>query len=663
MMCRLSLFGPPRLLDDQDNLIPVPAKTFPLVAYLVLTNRGEPATRASLRQFLWEESEAKAAATNLRKLLSRIIDRQQTAGVAIIRSRRDHVELARASVQIDLADFLRMIGSDSPADLATLCDLYRGDLLEGVEWGGTDPRNWLDVQRAQLRDAFIGALTKRLEAGDADAVQVRIAARRLLEVDPYNEIAHRVLMRLYAEDSEPARVRDLYRNLEQRLRDDLGVEPNAATTALYHSLMPGRRKGAQPVAAAVEPAVPAAMTQQDEPPRAESMAADISNKSGAPRITVLPPPPIAGLDYSHQLALSLIEDVTIGLCRTKSLSVVAPHTAWELSQNGKKTLFKAFAIDYAVETQLHNRGGELWLSLKLLDAVSREIRWTEQYSLNKDQVARRYRELSVRILSSLIERVERTELARYDQEQNPTAYRLYLIGQRHLKGLDLPHVRRARRAFKMALVGCPNFVPAICGLGQTYHMEWLLMARGDVELLTDAQRLAERALEIDPDDARGYRNLGLCRLYGGHFGESLEAFGQAERRNPQHADLLVDFADALQHACEPAAALEKINRAIELNPLCPDDYWWVAGGANFHLREYDHAIECMSRMRNNSPALRLMAASWAMLGNREKAAECVKEAKYIHPDFSVETWLSILPIRDPKLARHYEQGLREAGFD
>src|SRR5882672_8916904 len=77
MACRLTLFGPPRLLDDQGMLIPVPAKTFALIAYLLLANGGGPAGRGSLRQFLWENSDAKTAATNLRKFLLRIRQRQE----------------------------------------------------------------------------------------------------------------------------------------------------------------------------------------------------------------------------------------------------------------------------------------------------------------------------------------------------------------------------------------------------------------------------------------------------------------------------------------------------------------------------------------------------------------------------------------------------------
>jgi tetratricopeptide (TPR) repeat protein len=377
----------------------------------------------------------------------------------------------------------------------------------------------------------------------------------------------------------------------------------------------------------------------------------------------LPPPPIAGQDYVHQLAVSLVEDVTIGLCRSKALSIVAPHTAWELSQSGKKTLFRTFGIDYAVETRLQSRDGESWLTLKLLDPVSREILWTDQYCLGPEQIARRYREISVRILSSLLERVERAELSRYEREHHATAYHLYLAGQRQLRALDLPHVRRARRAFKSALSICPDFVPTLSGLAKTLRLEWVLLARGDPDLLVEAEKLARRSVELDPDDARGYRELGACTLYTGRFEESLRALGDGETRNPQFADLLMDFGDALTHASDAASGLKKIERAIELNPLCPDQYWWAAGGANFHLHQYEDAIECIQRMQDQTPAFRLLAASHAMIGNQEEAARFTRKTKEFHPDFSVAGWLSILPIREKAYARHYEEGLRRAGFD
>ncbi len=478
-------------------------------------------------------------------------------------------------------------------------------------------------------------------------------------------------MRLFAEEREPAHVKDVYLGLEKRLRYDLGVEPDAATAELFRSLLPEQAANA-PVPAErrdisaktprLEP-VPATRGHLSTAAEDGEQSAIFSGRAGIPRITILPPIAAGGQDLQHQLAGSLIEDVTIGLCRSKSLSVVAPHTAWEIGRSGKKALLRNFNIDYVIETKLQNHDGEPQLAVRLVDAVSRDILWVERYAFNRENMARQYRELSVQIVSLLVNTIERIELSKYDVEHDPTAYHLFLIGQKLLRTLDLPSVRRARRAFKASLSSYPDFVPALSGLAHTFHIEWLLMARGDQDLLSEARHLAVRSLEIDPEDARGYRDLGLCNIYAGRFDESLAAFSHGERRNPQYADLLADYADALQHSCDASTALQKINRAIELNPLGPDRYWWTAGDVNFQLERYDDAIACMSRMRDQSPAYRLIAASWAMLGNRKEAMEYVLKAKDIHPDFSVKAWLSILPIRDPDFARRYEQGLREAGFN
>ncbi len=658
MPFRLSLFGSPRLLDAESNVVPVPEKTFAIAAFLLLGCRSGLGTRAQIRQFLWENADAATASTNLRKLLARIRSRQSEADFQLIRISRNHVELA-PTVEIDLSRLRQLLASRDSSDIVELCDLYSGELLEGAESEESEFREWLEVQRTLVRDTWISAVAGRLEpAAASDRTAVRVAARRLLEVDAYNEVAYRALMRLHAADNEPARVRDAYRTLESRLREELGVAPDSATTDLYRSLLP--HNPARPSASILRAPPPDGRFAEE--PGFAPPAAIPPNRTGVPRVTVLPPPPVGGQNYHHQLAVALIEDVTIGLCRFKGLSVVAPHTALQLRDNSKRALFRTFGIDYAAETHLRNIGGEYSLSVRLIDAESREILWTTQLPFDQTRVAKDYRDLSSRIVVSLVDKIERTELAHYDVEQNATAYHLYLVGQKNLRTLDLPHIRRARRAFKDAVGSFPDFVPALSGLARTYQIEWLLMARGDSSLLVEAKRLASQAVEIDPDDARGYRELGVCGLYTGAFEESVELLHQAEERNPQFADLLNDFADALTHACDFPTALQKINLAIELNPLCPDQYWWAAAGVNYYLEQYGQAIGCMSRMRDQSPAFRLLAASWAMLGDRERAGEYVARTKEIHPDFSVSGWMSIVPIRDPRHASHYERGLREAGF-
>jgi tetratricopeptide (TPR) repeat protein len=228
--------------------------------------------------------------------------------------------------------------------------------------------------------------------------------------------------------------------------------------------------------------------------------------------------------------------------------------------------------------------------------------------------------------------------------------------------MQLPHVRRARSLFKASLKRDERFAPAMSGLAQTYYWEWLLLARGERDLLELAQHLSRQAVASDPEGAHGLRELGLCALYMGQFDESLEAFAEAERRNPQHADLLADYADSLALSGKPAAALTKLETAFALNPLCPDIYWWNQGTIYYQLERYDAAIAAVSRMRDSAPAYRLLAACFAMRGEMGRAREYARQVRQTYPDFTVRKWLGMIPIRDEALRRSYEEGLRAAGF-
>jgi DNA-binding SARP family transcriptional activator/TolB-like protein len=658
MACRLHLFGSARLTDAGGRSILLPAKAFALVARLLLDPSGATSSRAKMAEFLWEGAEAQRAATNLRQLVARVREKQADYGFRLFGGARTQVALELLDVTIDLQEFQTLCRAES-ADLAKLCDLYAGELLEAFDWDKPDFREWLHVQRATLRNCFITAVTQRIAASATplDPQSTRVAARRVLEIDPYNEAACRALMRVHGMEHAHAPIRELFTSLEGRLKNDLGVAPDRETIALYQSLLTPQQsfasKSVEPRVAAFRPA------GKDDRGTPE---AETHPSTGLPRVTILPPVPPPLQDYHYGLATSLVEDITIGLCRFKAFSVIAPHTAAQLTGAGKGALLRTHGIDYLVETQLTTPRGAQRLSVRLLRAMSREILWAEQYAFEDADVAQKYNELSLRIILSLIERVERAELARYDRNHEESAYRHFLTGQKFLNQLDLPHVRRARRSFKAALSVSPYFVPAISALARTYQREWMLMARGDEELLGEATRLAKQSVEIDPDDASGYRELGIAWLFRGAFDESLEALRLAEQRNPQHADLLVDAADALSHSSEAPAALPKVNRAIELNPLCPDQYWWVAGTTHYQMYNYQSVIDCVSRMRDQSPAYRLMAAACAMHGDQARAGDYRRKAMEIHPDFDVASWLKILPIQDRRGAEHYEEGLRKAGF-
>ena len=118
-------------------------------------------------------------------------------------------------------------------------DLYQGEFLAGVSVSDAPEFDeWLTLQRERLRLALAQALQAALKgyvqngpAAASPAAGIALA-RRLLELDPWNEDAHRALMALLARDGQRGAALSHYAACRRVLADELGVDPSPETAAL-----------------------------------------------------------------------------------------------------------------------------------------------------------------------------------------------------------------------------------------------------------------------------------------------------------------------------------------------------------------------------------------------------------------------------------------------
>ena len=113
-------------------------------------------------------------------------------------------------------------------------DLYRGDFLAGIAAGDQTFEDWLRDERDRLSelafDVYGKLLAHQWKAGLlTKAVD---STRRLLAIDPLQEDAHQVLMRLYIAQGRLDRARREYDTCARMLRREFGVEPQPETKAL-----------------------------------------------------------------------------------------------------------------------------------------------------------------------------------------------------------------------------------------------------------------------------------------------------------------------------------------------------------------------------------------------------------------------------------------------
>ncbi len=123
----------------------------------------------------------------------------------------------------------------------------RGQLERAAElWGGdplSDERyaDWAAVFRERLIDRYadvLSALTDACEAQD-DRPAAQAAARRLVELDPLDESAHRRAMLAYARAGRRAHALRQFLECRKQLVQELGLEPSEATVSLQRRILVG----------------------------------------------------------------------------------------------------------------------------------------------------------------------------------------------------------------------------------------------------------------------------------------------------------------------------------------------------------------------------------------------------------------------------------------
>jgi DNA-binding SARP family transcriptional activator len=107
--------------------------------------------------------------------------------------------------------------------------IHRGEFLSDID------SPWIEQRREEITRRFVGACRELAElelvAGNPqDAIR---PCERLLEREPYDEEAHRLLIRAYHEAGDTALAVRHYQALVTLLRRDLEEEPQPATKELY----------------------------------------------------------------------------------------------------------------------------------------------------------------------------------------------------------------------------------------------------------------------------------------------------------------------------------------------------------------------------------------------------------------------------------------------
>lgn len=215
-----------------------------LLVYLIA--HSDPIPRDTLTNLLWHNSDPKQANHNFRSALSRVrrvvgdyltVTRQV---VGFDHSQPHYFDAAHFEKLLDplllQPDKLRLVDENNTEQLAVAIKLYQGDFLAGFAVRGSSVEfdSWRLLVQERLHTLASNALRQlvhnALYSGQwSRGIQY---AAKLVYIDPLNELAHQLKMRLHLRDRDRSAALRQYETCHQILADELDVEPLPSTQEL-----------------------------------------------------------------------------------------------------------------------------------------------------------------------------------------------------------------------------------------------------------------------------------------------------------------------------------------------------------------------------------------------------------------------------------------------
>jgi adenylate cyclase len=332
-------------------------------------------------------------------------------------------------------------------------------------------------------------------------------------------------------------------------------------------------------------------------------------------------------------------------------------------------------VHYVLRGSIRRGGDRVRISVQLIDAATGIHRWAERYERKLEDVFAVQDEVARTIVAILAAHVNKAEIERSLNKppERWQAYDYYLraadIHASYWSMTNATELYEMRRLLEQSIAIDPNYARAYARLAWTYLSAWINPLDGDYlnpAAIDRAYQVACKAVQLDPNLPQAHAQLGHVVGKGrGEHQTAVAAFERSMALNPNLSDWR--FAEALVYAGDPARAVEAGERHMRVDPFYPPLAPGWLGFAHYMLKQYLHALpllqECVSRMPNLRAGHCFLAATYARLGDIEKARAEAAEVLRIDPKWTIEgAGMRLSAFKRTEDAEHYFDGLRKAGL-
>ena len=402
----------------------------------------------------------------------------------------------------------------------------------------------------------------------------------------------------------------------------------------------------------------------------EKMAFPLPNK---PSIAVLAFTNMSGDPKDDLFGDGLAEGIINGLSKCEHIFVIARNSTF--TYKGKSVKVKQVAeemgVRYIMEGSLQREGTRVRITAQLIDALTGQHLFSERYDRDLKEILNLQDEITIKVLTAVQVKLTAGEYARWLEKgtRNLEAYLKVMQARESLAVMNKEKQALARSLAEEAIALDPRYPAPYAVLCELTFYESGLGVYKDVRGgLERAAEWGEKAVALD--DSSSYAHAVLAFPYG-WLKEYDKAISEAEKGvslDPNSAYAYLALGSALFCAERLQEAVTFLQKSLRLSPIPLTSNVLIVMGHSYRLLD-QHEQARATYMRvlqlygpDHLIAHVSLAGTYALMGREKEARAEGAEVLRIDPNFSLERYGKMFPLKNQALKDKTLEAYRRAGL-
>jgi adenylate cyclase len=370
-------------------------------------------------------------------------------------------------------------------------------------------------------------------------------------------------------------------------------------------------------------------------------------QSDEPSIAVLPFVNMSDDPKQQYFGDGMSEQIITGLSQGPYIYVTSRTSSFAYRDKNMtaQQIADELGVRYLLEGSVQRENDRVRIHAQLIDCQIGNHIWAKRYDREYKDLFALQDEITMDVMSSLNVKMTGFQLASlsYSRPKNLEAYELYLKGMFYHLSRKKQDIPMALQAFTEALKIDPDYGPAYRVLGFVYCDEVIFrITKTPEKSLENAEKMAQKALEVDPDYPPYTLRSQISRLKKNYDDAILNAEkGIEQEPNEPYRYFFLSLAQRDANHFEDAKP--PIETALKLTRFRPVNFlnqlaWSLFGNEQFQEanKVFNEILERNGKSLYSFLAYWGLAASYELTGDHERATWAAQNVMRRNPKFSLE---------------------------